>query len=52
VEGQGPGESLAIINGNIMRRGDTVGGVTLLEVHEDSARVRWHDGELVLRFTR
>ena len=49
---EGPGEPLAIINGNIMRVGDTVDEATLLEVRGDSARVHWRDRELVLRLTR
>ena len=47
----GPGEPLAIINGNIMRVGETRDGALLLEVREDAVRVRWHDQELVLRIT-
>ena len=48
----GPGESLAIINGNIMRVGETVDGTTLLGVRNDSAQIRWRDQELVLRTSR
>ena len=49
---EGHGESFAIINGNIMRVGDTLDGATLLEVGGESARVHWGDGELVLRLTQ
>ena len=45
----GTGEPLAIIDGNIMRAGETVDRTTLLEVRDDSARIRWHEQELVLR---
>lgn len=45
----GPGEPLAIINGQIMKVGDTVSGATLLQVGSNSARLRWGDEELVLK---
>ncbi len=45
---RGAGEPLAIVNGNILRVGETMGGVTLLEVGDGSARVRWQDREMTL----
>jgi len=45
----GPGEPLAIINGQIVKVGDAVSGAVLLEVASDSARLRWGDEELVLK---
>ena len=48
----GPGEPMAIINGSLLKPGDTVDGATLLEVTDDFARVRWRDEEVVLHLAR
>lgn len=44
----GPGEPLAIINGQIVKVGDAVAGAVLLEVGSNSARLRRGNEELVL----
>lgn len=49
---EGSGEPLALINGSLVRLGETIEGATLLEVKEGSARLRWLNQELVLRTTR
>ncbi|MBI3324411.1 MAG: hypothetical protein HYZ92_03940 [Candidatus Omnitrophica bacterium] len=46
---QGVGEPFAIINGAIVHLGESVAGATLLDVDENSARLRWKDQELRLR---
>jgi len=46
---EGVGEPLALINGRIVRLGETVQDATLLEVKDDTVRLRWHNEELVLR---
>jgi len=49
---EGIGEPFVIINGRLVRLGETVEGATLLEVKKDTVRLRWLDQELVLRTTR
>ncbi len=49
---EGRGEPLAIINGMILRVGESVAGATLLEIRGEEARLRWRDEELVLSTTR
>lgn len=49
---EGAGESLAIINGIIVKVGETIEDATLLDARQDSARLRWRDQELVLRTGR
>lgn len=48
---EGRGEPLAIINGMILRVGESVAGATLLEIRGDEARLSWRDEELVLSTT-
>lgn len=48
----GPGEPMAIINGHLLKIGETIEGATLLEVTDTSARVHWRDQEFVLRLAR
>ncbi len=49
---EGGGEPFAIINGQIVRLGESISGATLLEVKHDSARLKRSDEELVLRTSR
>ncbi len=49
---EGRGEPLAIINGMILRVGESVAGATLLEIRGDEARLRWRDEDLVLTTSR
>ena len=49
---EGVGEPFAIINGQIVRLGESISGATLLEVKHDSARLKRSDEELVLRTSR
>lgn len=46
---EGVGEPFAIINGSIVRLGESVAGATLIAVDRDNARLRWMDQELRLR---
>lgn len=46
---EGTGESLAIINGHVVRVGETIDGAVVLEVTRDSARLRWRDQDVALR---
>lgn len=48
---EGRGEPLAIINGMILRVGESVSGATLLNIRGDEATLRWRDEELVLSTT-
>lgn len=48
---EGRGEPLAIINGLIVRIGDSVAGATLLEIQGEEARLRWRDEEWLLSTT-
>ena len=45
----GPGEPLAIINGEIIRLGETVNGATLVTVEESSATLRRDGQDVVLQ---
>ena len=45
----GVGETFAIINGSIVRLGDSIAGATLVSVENDTARLRWQEQELQLR---
>ena len=49
---EGRGEPVAIINGMILRIGDSVAGAILLEIRGEEARLRWRDEELLLSTTR
>lgn len=46
---EGGGEPLAIINGQIMRVGETVDGATLIAVDRNTARLRHRGQEIVLQ---
>jgi hypothetical protein len=49
---EGRGEPVAIINGMILRIGDSIAGATLLEIWGEEARLRWRDQDLILSTTR
>ncbi len=49
---EGVGEPLVIINGRIVRLGETIEGATLLGVGDGAARFQWRDKELVVKTTR
>ncbi|HAM41020.1 MAG TPA: hypothetical protein DDX89_02375 [Candidatus Omnitrophica bacterium] len=49
---EGRGEPVAIINGLILRIGDSIAGATLLEIWGEEARLRWRDEDLILSTTR
>lgn len=49
---EGRGEPVAIINGMILRIGDSIAGATLLEIWGEEARLRWRNEELILTTTR
>ena len=49
---EGVGEPFAIINGGIVRLGETIDGATLLEVKDDTVRLRWLNQDLTLRTSR
>lgn len=46
---EGVGEPFAIINGSIIRLGETIANATLVEIRSNSARLRRRNQELVLR---
>ncbi|GEM_PF-1810047 len=46
---EGVGEPIIVVNGRIVRLGETVDGATLLDVRDSVARFRWQDKELVLQ---
>jgi hypothetical protein len=48
----GPGQPMAIINGRLLAPGEIIDGATLLDVTDDSARLRWRDEEIVLQLSR
>ena len=48
---EGTGEPLAIVNGSMLRVGDTIEGATLIEIKTDTVTLRWRDQELILRTT-
>ncbi len=49
---EGGGEPIIVVNGRIVRLGETVDGATLLDVRDSVARFRWQDKELVLQTSR
>ena len=49
---EGAGEPLAIINGQIVRIGETIDDATLLDIGHTTARLRHHGQEIVLRTTQ
>ena len=49
---RGSGEPVAIINGRILRVGETIAGATLSDIMSEAARLRWPDRELIIRITR
>lgn len=48
----GVGEPLIIVNGRMVRLGESIEGATLVEISDGSARFRWKDRDLVVRTTR
>ena len=49
---QGVGEPFAILNGRIVRLGETIDDAMLVEVGEDFARLQWRQEEILLRSSR
>jgi len=49
---EGVGEPFAIINGTIVRLGESIEGATLTEVAQGKATLRWNDQNVVLRTSR
>ena len=46
---EGVGEPFVIINGRILRLGETIEGATVLEIGDQWARLRWADQEVTLQ---
>ena len=49
---KGTGESLAIINGTVVRPGDLIEGATVTEVNPTSVRLRRHAKDIILQQAR
>jgi hypothetical protein len=48
---EGVGEPLVIVNGHLLRRGESIDGATLMEVRDNAARFQWRDEDLIIRTT-
>jgi hypothetical protein len=48
---EGEGEPLVIVNGQILRLGETIDGAVLVDIEEDAARFEWKDQEVLVRTT-
>lgn len=46
---EGVGEPMAIVNGNVLRLGESIDGAVLVEVRGDTARFRWRDEEFSVK---
>lgn len=48
----GEGEPFAVINNSIMRKGDSMNGITLLNIYMDKVKVSYKEKELILSLSQ